>query len=315
MFRLFFTVIQSALGERLAGVAGLLHAAALLLLVGVWLFPPVMWGLRRWRSAHGVREGIVVQCWNCGYAGLPQGLVCRHCGRELELPGLLRLSLGLRAWRTGRLASWVGTVYHGVGLVSLYLFTGFFAYELDLFRAGPDLRKLFIAVGTIALVGSSILFRRALSLHSAGPLARLSNLFFGLSALGFVLLFVFIASATAPVEGRFLGTLQNHGSEVAFNDLRVPVTDKGAGIEYLQIEQATLGYHRLFLLALEGAQRVAVPRDPIAGWLLAHLAGSADRYERLGFAVRTRVERREFTTGVLYGVYSSGREVTFQRIQ
>jgi hypothetical protein len=145
--------------------------------------------------------------------------------------------------------------------------------------------------------------------------ARLSNLFFGLSALGFVLLFVFIASATAPVEGRYLGTLQNHGSEVTFNDLRVPVTDRGAGIEYLQIDQAGLGYHRLFLLALEGAQRVEVPRDPIARALLAHLGGAADRYERLGFAVRTRVERREFTKGVTYGVYSSGREITFQRLQ
>ncbi|KRT68468.1 MAG: hypothetical protein XU15_C0021G0025 [candidate division NC10 bacterium CSP1-5] len=315
VFRLFFNVIQSVLGERLAGVAGLLHSAAVLLLAGVWLLPPVMWGFRRWRSAYGVREGIVVQCWNCGYAGLPHGLVCRHCGRELELPGLLRFSLGLRAWRIGRLASWVGALYHGLGLVCLYLFTAFFAYELDLFRPGPDLRRLFIAIGTIALVGSCVLFRRALSLHSAGPVARLSNLFFGLSALGFVLLFVFIASATAPVEGRYLGTLQNHGSEVTFNNLRVPVTDKGAGIEYLQIEQAGLGYHRLFLLALEGTQRVEVPRDPIARVLLAHLGGAADRYERLGFAVRTRVERREFTTGVAYGVYSSGREIYFQRLQ
>jgi hypothetical protein len=117
------------------------------------------------------------------------------------------------------------------------------------------------------------------------------------------------------VEGRYLGTLQNHGSEVTFNDLRVPVTEKGAGIEYLQIEQAELGYHRIFLLALEGAQRVAVPRDPIARVLLAHLGGAADRYERLGFAVRTRVERREFTKGVAYGVYSSGREIYFQRLE
>src|SRR3972149_1394845 len=90
-------------------------------------------------------------------------------------------------------------------------FPAFFAYELDLFRPGPDLRKLFIAIGTIALVGSCVSFRRALSLHSAGPVTRLSNLFFGLSALGFVLLFVFIASATAPVEGRHPGALQNHG--------------------------------------------------------------------------------------------------------
>ncbi len=315
VFRLFFNVIQSVLGERLAGVAGLLHSAAVLLLVGVWLLPPVMWGFRRWRSAYGIREAIVVQCWNCGYAGLPVGSDCRHCGRELELPGLLRLSLGLRAWRTGRIASWVGALYHGLGLVCLYVFTIFFAYELDLFRPGPDLRKLFIAIGTIALVGSCVLFRRALSLHSAGPVARLSNLFFGLSALGFVLLFIFIASATAPVEGRYLGTLQNHGSEVTFNDLRVPVKEKGAGIEYLQIEQAELGYHRLFLLALEGAQRVEVPRDPIARALLAHLGGAADRYERWGFAVRTRVERREFSKGVAYGVYSSGREITFQRLK
>jgi hypothetical protein len=197
----------------------------------------------------------------------------------------------------------------------LYAFTIFFAYELDLFQPGPDLRKLFIAIGTIALVGSCVLLRRAFSLHSAGPVTRLSNLFFGLSALGFVLLFVFIASATAPVEGRYLGTLQNHGSEVTFNNLRVPVKEKSAGIEYLQIEQAALGYQRLFLLALEGAQRVAVPRDPIAAALLAHLAGAADRYEQLGFAVRTRVERREFTKGVTYGVYSSGREITFQRLQ
>jgi hypothetical protein len=209
----------------------------------------------------------------------------------------------------------VGTLYHGLGLVCLYAFTAFFAYELDLFQPGPVLRKLFIAIGTIALVGSCILFRRALSLHSAGLMARLSNLFFGLAALGFVLLFVFIASATAPVEGRYLGALQNHGSEVTFNDLRVPVAEKGAGIEYLQIEQAELGYYRIFLLALEGAQRVAVPRDPIAAALLAHLGGAADRYERLGFAVRTRVERRDFTKGVAYGVYSSGRGIYFQRIQ
>jgi hypothetical protein len=49
--------------------------------------------------------------------------------------------------------------------------------------------------------------------------------------------------------------------------------------------------------------------------LLAHLGGAADRYERLGFAVRTRVERREFTKGVAYGVYSSGREIYFQRLE
>jgi hypothetical protein len=315
VFRLFFDTLQSVFGERLASGASLLHVAAVLLLVGVWLLPPVTWGVRRWRSAHGVNEGTVVRCAHCGFTGSPFGLACRHCGRELELPSLLRLSLRLREWRTGRFASRLAAFYHGLGLVCLYVLTGSFAVQLDLFRPGPDLRKLFIAIGTIALVGSCILFRRAFSLHSAGGLSRFTNFFFGLSGLGFVLLFLFVASATAPVEGRYLGTVRYDGSEVAFDGLRVPTREGNVGIEYLQIDQAELWYHRIFLMALEGSDRAALNRDPISQALLAHLARSADRYEQLGFTVRVRVERRVLTVGVPYVVYSFGREISFERVQ
>lgn len=315
MLRLFFDTVQSVLGERLGGVAHFLHVAALLLLLGLWVLPPVMWGVRRWRSAHGVAEGTVVRCSHCGFTGFPFGLVCRHCGRELQLPFLLRLSLRLREWRTSRFASRLVAFYHSLGLVCLYLFTGIFAYKLDLFRPGPDFRKLFIAIGTIALVGSCVLFRRALSLHSAGSLSRISNFLFGLSGLGFVLLFLFVASATAPVEGRYLGVLQYDGTEVTFNDLRVSPREGDVGIEYLQIDQAELGYHRIFLVALEGTDRVAVRRDPLTQVFLTHLARSADWYERIGFKVRVRSERRALTVGVPYGVYSLGREIYFERIE
>lgn len=303
------------LGERLASGASLLHVAAVLLLVGVWLLPPVTWGLRRWRLAHGVNEGTVVRCAHCGFTGSPFGLACRHCGRELELPALLRFSLRLREWRTGRFASRLAGVYHGLGLVCLYVFTGIFAVKLDLFRPGPDLRKLFVAIGTIALVGSCILFRRAFSLHSAGGLSRFTNFFFGLSGLGFVLLFLFVASATAPVEGRYLGMVQYDDGEVAFNGLRVPAREGHVGIEYLQIDQAELWYHRIFLVALEGSDRAALNRDPISRAFLAHLARSADRYEQLGFKVRVRVERRVLAAGVPYVLYSLGREIAFERAQ
>lgn len=315
MFRLFFDALQSMLGERLASGASLLHVAAVLLLVGMWLVPPVTWGLRRWRSAHGVNEGTVVRCAHCGFTGSPFGLACRHCGRELELPSLLRFSLRLREWRTGRFASRLAGAYHGLGLVCLYVFTGIFAVKLDLFRPGPDLRKLFVAIGTITLVGSCILFRRAFSLYSAGGLSRFTNFFFGLSGLGFVLLFLFVASATAPVEGRYLGTVRYDGSEVAFDGVRVPASEGNVGIEYLQIDQAELWYHRIFLVALEGSDRVALNRDPISRAFLAHLAGSADRYEQLGFKVRVRVERRVLTAGVPYVLYSLGHEIAFERAQ
>jgi len=315
VFRLFFDTLQSMLGERLASGASLLHAAAVLLLVGVWILPPVTWGLRRWRSAHGVHEGTVVRCAQCGFTGSPFGLACRHCGRELELPSLLRFSLRLREWRTGRFASRLAAFYHGLGLICLYVFTGIFAVKLDLFRPGPDFRKLFIAIGTIALVGSCILFRRAFSLHSAGGLSRFTNFFFGLSGLGFVLIFLFVASATAPVEGRYLGTVRYDGSEVAFDGLRVPAREGKVGIEYLQIDQAELWYHRIFLVALEGSDRAALNRDPISQAFLAHLARSADRYEQLGFKVRVRVERRVLAAGVPYVLYSLGREISFERAQ
>jgi len=314
MFRLLFELVQSALGGRLSGVASVLHIAALALLAGVWLLPPVLFALRRWRSAYGVQDGTVVQCFHCGYAGVPSGASCRHCGRDLELPTLLRLSLFLRAWRMGRLASWAGRAYHGLGLVGFYVFTGSFVYALDLFWPGPDLRKLFIAIGTITLVACCALFRRAFSLHAAGGLSRFSNLFFGCSALGFVLVFVFVASATAPVEGRYLGTVRSEGKEVTFGDLRVPVQGASVGIEYLQVDQAALGYHKIVLLALEGVERVPVGRDPVSRAVLAHLARSADRYERWGFAVRTRVERREIAPGTSYSVYSSGREIYLRRL-
>lgn len=315
MFSLFFDGVQSVLGKRLTTVASVLHIVALLLLVGMWVLPPVLWRVRRWRAAYGIREGTVIQCQNCGYAALPAGLTCRHCGRELDLPALLRLSVRLREWRMGKIASRMGNLYHGMGLAGLYAFTGLFAYELDVFRPGPDLRKLFIAVGTIVLVVSCVLFRRALSLHSGGPLFRLSNLFLGFSALGFVLFFVFVASATAPVEWRYLGTLRHDGAEITFNDLRVPATGVSAGIEYLQVGQPALGYHHIFLLALEGNERVPVQRDSLTRVFLAHLTGAPDRYERLGFVVRIRVERRALTIGVPYAVYSVGREITFQQYQ
>ncbi len=315
MFRLLFDAVQSALGDRLGSVARLVHIAALLLLVGTWLLPLALWQIRRWRSAHGVTEGTVVRCAHCGFTGAPFGLACRHCGRDLQLPSLLRLSLRLREWRTGKVASVLLGVYHGFGLVCLYVFTGIFAYKLDLVRPGPDLRKLFIAIGTIALVGSCMLFRRAFSLHTPGSLSRISNFFFGVSGLGFVLVFVFIASATAPVEGRYLGTLRYDGGVVTFNDLQVPVTDGTVGVEYLQIDQAALEYHRIFLLALEGVQRVVVERDRVSQGFLRHLARSADRYEAFGFKVRVRVERRILSLGVPYAVYSLGREISVARIQ
>jgi len=301
------------LGGRLAPVASVLHIVALLLLVGIWMLPPIVWWVRRWRAGYGIREGTVIQCRNCGYAALPTGLTCRHCNRALELPALLRLSVHLRAWRMGKIASRMGAVYHGLGLVALYAFTGLFAYELDVFRPGPDLRKLFIAVGTIALVVSCVLFRRALSLYSGGPLFRLSNLFLGFSALGFVLFLVFVASATAPVESRYLGTLRHDGAAITFNDLRVPATGVSAGIEYLQVGQPALGYHHIFLLALEGDERVPVKRNPVTRVLLAHFMGAPGRYERLGFVVRTRVERRALTIGVPYAVYSLGHEIIVQQ--
>lgn len=315
MFRAFFDMIQSLLGERLASVASLLHVAALVLMGAVWLLPPVMWWLRRWRSARGVSQGTVIQCWDCGHAGLPLGVSCRRCGRELRLPMLLRLSLRLQEWRSGKLASRTAAVYHGLGLVCFYAFTALFAVKMDLFRPGPDLRKIFIAIGTIALVWSCILFRRALSLHSPGFLSRLTSLFFGFSALGFVLFFVFVASATATVEAQYLGTLRHDGREITFGDLRVPATGRTVGIEYLQIDQAELGYHRIFLRSLEGDKRVAVGRDPLTRALLSHLAGATDPYEQLGFSVRVRVERRELSVGVAYSVHSSGREIYIQRVR
>lgn len=315
MFRLFFDAVQSVLGERLGSVARLFHIVALLLLVGMWLFPLVLWQIRRWRSAHGVTEGTVVRCSHCGFTGAPFGLACRHCGRELQLPSLLRLSLRLREWRTGRLASRLAGTYHAFGLICLYVLTGVFVYKLDLFHPGPDLRKLFIAIGTIALVGSCVLFRRAFSLHSPGFLSRISNFFFGVSGLGFVLLFVFVASATAPIEGRYLGMLHYDGDAVTFDGVRVPVTEGKVGVEYLQVDQAAMGYYRIFLLALEGTQRVVIERDRVSEGLLAHLARSADRYEALGFKVRVRVERRALTLGVPYAVYSLGREISVERIE
>ncbi len=313
MFRLFFDTVQSVLGESLATVASILHVAAMVLLVGVWLLPPLMWRVRRWRSMHGISEGTVMHCWNCGYAGLPHGLSCRRCGRELQVPALLRLSLRLQEWRSGRLASRTAAVYHSFGLVWFYAFTALFAVKMDLFRPGPDLRKIFIATGTIALVWSCILFRRTFSLYAPGLLRRFSNLFFGLSTLGFVFFFLFVASATATVEAHYLGKLRHTGSEVTFNTLRVAAMGKEIGIEYLQIGQDKLGYHHIFLLALEGDERVSVERDPLTRALLSHLARTTDPYERLGFDVRVRVERRALTVGVPYAVYSSGQEIYIRR--
>ncbi|MEW6543597.1 MAG: hypothetical protein AB1411_08290 [Nitrospirota bacterium] len=315
MLRLFFQSLEQNLGPAFAQASWTLYGAGFVLLIVTILAPA--W--RVWMESATVRVGLeqrwVMTCPRCSNLVIVAGPTCSRCQADLGIPWAVRLWAS--ATRTDR-SPWARRLrwtWHLLGVLLLIVLALWFVAATDALTPQGALHRLLLGLALIALAVFGWLSGRALGLSSRGIVNRLRDGVLAVASVGLLAGTLFLADAARASNDRSLAYFTATDGAVRFADRIIPLSAGEIGIEYLQLDHESLGYHRIVPLSFVGADRVPFPRSVVGRWCINHLRDQAEALAGYGLSVRLRTDRTRIAPGQAYEVVQRGGQVMIKRAE
>jgi len=302
MLRLLFQNLEQTLGPSLSQVSWLWYSGGLTLLAFVGLVPA--W--RVWIEAMAVRTGMerrwVMRCPKCGKRTIVVSRMCGNCNEDLGIPLLVRLWTFTKGRGEvtvfRRFRRWI----HLFGSVTFLLLSIWIVTATGGLAPQGALHRLFLgfAFGALALFGW--LAGRALRIGVHGALARVGDAAMALAAIGAMAIALFLTDAARHTTDVPLARFDTTANAARIGERLLPLRQGEIGFDYLQLDQESLGYHRIIALGFSGSERVPFERNALKEWAIRHLRQHAAGYTARGFTVRSRTDRLQIVPGQSYEV-------------
>ncbi len=313
MLRLLFESLEGILGPSLAGVSRLVYWSGLSLVAAVALLSLWRVWLDHATSRAGLAQRWVATCPACGRAGVVRGSACSHCGKPIEMPWPVRVRARGPGWRETPAVRRAARAYRLAGTALFLLLVAWTVAAAGALTPRGELHRLFLGLGLLGLAAAGRSAGRALCLERRGVIARAGDGLQALAAVGVLAVSLFLASAARPAGETVLARFGAADGAVRIGDRLLPTSHGEIGVEYVQLDHATLGYTRIVPLAFVGAERAPLPLGRIDRWLIDHLRAHADAYEARGLTVRIRSDRHQVVPGGTYEVVVTGGQLLIRR--
>jgi hypothetical protein len=302
MLRLLFQGIEQSLGQSLWLVSWLFYSGGLALLMVVVLFP--VWRIRMQYLTErtGMEQRWVMTCGNCGRQTLVSGRKCGTCGNDLGIPWMVRLWTASTRKIEGTFIRRLKWGVQLLGSSAFLLFSAWIASATGSLAPQGALHRLFLGLAFVALAVFGWLAGRALGIRRHGVLARGGDAVMAMAAIGAMAVALFLADSARPQREISLARFDTVANTARVGERVLVLPEGEIGVEYLQLDQETLGYHRIVPLALSGREGIPFQRNALKQWVISHLRKHAAGYTARGLAVRLRTDRLRITPGQSYEV-------------
>ena len=302
MLRLLFQSIEQSLGQSLSQISLLFYCGGLTLLVFVILVP--VWRIRMQylTTRTGMEQRWVMTCGHCGRQTLVSGRKCGTCGNDLGIPGMVRLWTAFTRKSEGAFVRRLKWGVHLLGSVAFLLLSVWIVTATGSLAPQGALHRLFLGLAFVALAVFGWLGGRALGIKRHGMLARAGDAMIALAAIGAMAVALFLADSARPQREISLVRFDTSVNAARIGEQVLLLPEGEIGVEYLQLDQENLGYHRIIPLALSGRERIAFQRNALKQWVISHLRKHATGLTARGLTVRLRTDRLRITPGQSYEV-------------
>jgi len=302
MLRLLFQSIEQSLGQSLSQISLLFYCGGLTLLVFVILVP--VWRIRmQYLTARtGMEQRWVMTCGHCGRQTLVSGRKCGTCGNDLGIPWMVRLWTAFTRKNEGTFVRRLKWGVHLLGSVAFLLLSVWIVTATGSLAPQGALHRLFLGLAFAALAVFGWLGGRALGIRRHGLLARAGDAVIALAAIGAMAVALFLADSARPQREISFARFDTSANAARIGEQVLLLPEGEIGVEYLQLDQENLGYHRIIPLALSGRERISFQRNALKQWVISHLRKHAAGYTARGLTVRLRTDRLRITPGQSYEV-------------
>jgi len=302
MLRLLFQSIEQSLGQSLSQISLLFYCGGLTLLVFVILVP--VWRIRMQylTTRTGMEQRWVMTCGHCGRQTLVSGRKCGTCGNDLGIPWMVRLWTVFSRKSEGAFVRRLKWGVHLLGSVAFLLLSVWIVTATGSLAPQGALHRLFLGLAFVALAVFGWLGGRALGIKRHGMLARAGDAMIALAAIGAMAVALFLADSARPQREISLVRFDTSVNAARIGEQVLLLPEGEIGVEYLQLDQENLGYHRIIPLALSGRERIAFQRNALKQWVISHLRKHATGLTARGLTVRLRTDRLRITPGQSYEV-------------
>jgi len=313
MLATLLQAIEQGLGPSLSSVGDIAFWAGVLMLVYVVL-APLLRVVVQTRAAHfGIEREWIMSCLHCRKISVVEGSECEHCGRDLDIPWIVRLYIyfgneGEANWlRTTRWA------YTFIGLSVFVVITVTALVSTGTWSPQSNIEKLFVGLSMITWAGLGWLLGRVLGIGTGGPISRVRDAIFSLALATVLIATTTLALAARPVPETVVASVRIDGQVAQLGTKAIALVGYQLGFEYLQVEHDFAGYRRITPLAIVGARRIDLPLSDFESALVKTLWKHANGLTARGISVRKRTEQFVTNESGTYEIVLRGGQVSIRR--
>ena len=259
MLATLLRAIEQGLGPSLSSVGDIAFWAGMVMLAYVVLAPLMRVVVQTRAARSGIEREWIMSCKHCRKISVVAGPECEHCGRELDIPWIVRLHIffgneGEASWL--RNTRWV---YTCIGLSVFVAITVTALSTTGTWSPQSNIEKLFVGLSLIAWAGLGWLLGRVLGIGTGGPISRVRDAIFSLALASVLVATTTLALAARPIPETVVASVKVDGQVAQLGTKATALIGYQLGFEYLQVEHDFAGLRRITPLAIIGAQRIELP--------------------------------------------------------
>ena len=315
MLATLLRAIEQGLGPSLSSVGDIAFWAGILMLAYVVLAPLMRVVVQTRIARSGIEREWIMSCKHCRKISVVAGSECEHCGRELNIPWIVRLHIffgneGEASWL--RNTRWV---YTFIGLSVFVAITVTALSTTGTWSPQSNIEKLFVGLSLIAWAGLGWLLGRVLGIGTGGPISRVRDAIFSLALATVLIATTTLALAARPIPETVVASVRIDGQVAQLGTKAIALIGYQLGFEYLQVEHNFAGFRRITPLAIIGARRIELPLNDFESKLAKMLWKHANGLTARGISVRKRTEQFVTNESGIYEIVLRGDEVSIRRYQ
>jgi len=313
MLATLLRAIEQGLGPSLSSVGDIAFWSGMLMLAYVVLAPLMRVIVQTRAARSGIEREWIMSCTHCRKISVVAGSECEHCGRELDIPWIVRLHIffsneGEASWL--RNTRWV---YTFIGLSVFVAITVTALSTTGTWSPQSNIEKLFVGLSLIAWAGLGWLLGRVLGIGTGGPISRVRDAIFSLALASVLIATTTLALAARPIPEIVVASVKVDGQVAQLGTKAIALIGYQLGFEYLQVEHDFAGFRRITPLAIIGARRIELPLGDFESKLVKMLWKHANGLTARGISVRKRTEQFVTNESGIYEIVLRGDEVSIRR--
>ena len=315
MLATLLRAIEQGLGPSLSSVGDIAFWAGMLMLAYVVLAPLMRVVVQTRAARSGIEREWIMSCKHCRKISVVAGSECEHCGRELDIPWIVRIHIffaneGEASWL--RNTRWV---YTFIGLSVFVAITVTALSTTGTWSPQSNIEKLFVGLSLIAWAGLGWLLGRVLGIGTGGPISRVRDAIFSLALATVLIATTTLALAARPVPEIVVASVRVDGQVAQLGTKAIALIGYQLGFEYLQVEHNFAGFRQITPLAIVGARRIELPLSKFESKLVDMLWKHANGLTERGISVRKRTEQFVTNESGIYEIVLRGDEVSIRRFK